>query len=99
MEELINSYFQPMPRNYRIDPQEIEEKLNYNSHKEHLPFNVIENPEDIEILSSYIAKIYKITDPDIAEFYAREKLGKMGFITIEPIEKLIKRLEKQKIND
>ena len=99
MEELINSFFEPIPRNYKIDPDEIEENLNYNSHKHHLPMSIINDPENIEELAGYIMNTYKITDPDIAEFYAKQKLGKLDFITTEPIEKLMKRIEKSKITE
>ena len=57
-DDLINSYFEPIPREYKIDPDEIERNLNYNTHKHHLPLSIVKDPDNVEELAGYIMSKY-----------------------------------------
>lgn len=96
--DIINSFFEEKQPEYIIDIDELEQSLDYLSHKDHLPLSIYDNPENKkEIIMNYISEKLKITDENLIDFLTCEKLGLNQYTTTLPIEELKKRIQKVKI--
>lgn len=98
IQNIIDSFFEEKQPEYRIDIDELEQSLDYFSHKDHLPLSIYDNPESKkDIMMNYIRQTYKIYDDMLCEFLAGEKLGTNEYTTTLPIKELQKRIDKVKI--